>query len=1049
MSDGLPILDENSARTPPTGRPAKMRPFRLRRYFSIVSLIGISIVVALLYTLASRSAMHALLDHAGSENEVIARTMVNAFWPRYSPLLKRVPKLTRDELVNQIENTNLRNEVYQLTHQLNVAKIRIYSLSGMTLFSNWDAEIGVTHAAHPSLQAAIDGQTPSVLAFMPRFESFDGTVRDRHLVQTFVAVDHPGTGKREAVIEIFTDVSAEITETQHEQLRIIGVIALCMLALFVFLILAARRAELIMTRQQRELMESERHSRLLASVVEQSHDSIVTRDLDGVVTTWNRGAERIFGFAKHEAIGRSTRELHLSHLSDAEWAEWLASLRAGRDSNRQGWRTTQGGERVHTVVTRSPLRDESGALIGDIAIAHDTTELQRAQEELSVAKDAAEAAVRAKGEFLANMSHEIRTPMNGIIGMTDLALDTHLTAEQREYLEIVKSSSGALLQIINDILDISKIEAGKLTTETVPFGLRESLRQAIKILALRAHEKHLELIWSVDADVPDALVGDALRMRQIILNLTGNAIKFTARGEIEIKVALVGRDAHEAWLHFSVRDTGIGIPADQLNSVFEAFTQADSSVTRRFGGTGLGLSICRRLVELMGGQISVESEPGAGSTFHFTLRQGIGVAAAPPPGMAPSDAFDNQPVLVVDDNARCRNLLCEYLRAWRLAPVGCESGAEALAQLATARAAGRPFRLALIDGTLGEDDSFALATEIASAHAQNTPAIVLADTTQGRAAARARERGYAQVLLKPASQSDLFDAVATALDPHAQHAAVADTARIAAVAPSARLKILLVEDNAVNRTLAMRLLAKLGHTVDEAHDGAAAVRMTAESVYDAVLMDMQMPVMDGLAATRAIRARETGGAHLPIVAMTANAMRGDRERCLDAGMDDYVTKPISINTLLDALALVTTGCAPAPAALAAPAPAAATGEHAPYDRGEALERAAGDEELLAQIIDIYIAETPALLAAIARALESGDGERAFRSAHTLKGSSANLSATGVSAAARTVELAARGGGLAAARDALPALQQAVADLMAALTRERAGAPQPVAAGACA
>ena len=1036
----------NTVSVPMGAQPGKSgrgsRPFRLSRYFSAVCVIGISIVIAVMFTLSNQSINRTLVQQESGQNVALARTMLNSLWPQYAPLAKRAHKVQPAELVDQIENIKLRQDIYRLTKQLNIVKVRIFTTNRQIVFSNWDNEIGTFLAGDVAIDHTLAGTPQSKLTFEPRFEAIDGTVRDRHIIETYLAIDHPETGERQGVIELYSDISADFVQVREEQIRIAVVLAVCMLALYVFLLLAVKRAERIMSEQQKALSDSEHRARMLARVVEQSRDSIVTRDLNGNITTWNRGAETVFGYTAEETVGRSMRATILKEATEEEWQNWLTRLRTGNTFMIRGWRPTKSGGRVHIVGSSGPLTDDAGNLVGDIAVTHDTTWLERAQDELRRAKEAAEAAARSKSEFLANMSHEIRTPMNGIIGMTNLALDTPLNAEQRDYLTTVKSSADALLQIINDILDLSKIEAGKLNIETIAFNLRDSLQQTVRVLAIRAHEKQLELIWSVDAAVPDALIGDPLRIRQIVLNLVGNAIKFTAEGEVEIQVQLEDVRDREVQLRFRVRDTGIGIPADKCDAIFEAFEQADTSTTRQFGGTGLGLSISRRLVSMMGGAISVSSTAGAGSTFEFSVCLGMQEAPAQLPedlGASPAEAFVDQPVLVVDDNARCRELFSRFLISWGMKAEHCDSASAALAKFATARAAGRPYRIALIDGTLPDADAFALAS---NATAEGMQVIVLADTTQGSAIAHARESGRVHVLVKPVSQSTLHDAISILLDPTLTQleSPQAATDTIALTAGGAiTLDVLLVEDNAVNRKLATRILEKLGHRVHEAHDGAIAVAMTANHDYDVILMDMQMPVMDGIEATQAIRARETGGRHLPIIALTANAMSGDRERCIDAGMDDYVSKPIEAAALVAALQRVTAAAQPQNVAPTSDTNSTALPqtESPAYNRAEALTRAADDEELLAEIIDIFLAETPALVEQIGSYLESGDCDRAFRAAHTVKGSSSNLSADAVTEAARAVELPARAGNAAAALAAYPALQKAAAELIDALVAARA------------
>ncbi|NBR27681.1 MAG: response regulator [Betaproteobacteria bacterium] len=1025
--------------------PANPRPgarlFRLSRYFSTVCVIGIGIVVAIMFTLSNQSINRTLVKQESGQNIALARTMLNALWPRYAPLALRAHKLRPDELVDQIENIQLRQDIYRLTKQLNIVKVRIFTPNRQIVFSNWDSEIGTFRAGDFAIDRALAGTPQSELSFKPRFEAIDGTVRDRHIVETYMAIDHPDTGERQGVIELYTDISADYLGVRDEQIRIAVILAICMLALYVFLLLAVKRAERIMTEQRKALSDSEHRARMLARVVEQSRDSIVTRDLNGNITTWNRGAETVFGYTAEETVGRSMRATILKEATEEEWQNWLTRLRTGNTFMIRGWRPTKSGGRVHIVGSSGPLTDDAGNLIGDIAVTHDTTWLERAQDELRRAKEAAEAAARSKSEFLANMSHEIRTPMNGIIGMTNLALDTHLNAEQRDYLTTVKSSADALLQIINDILDLSKIEAGKLRLEMADFRIEQVVDYVFSLIVERARGRNLELVIDTDG-VPPVLNGDLLRLGQVLLNFASNSVKFTESGSITLKVRALATRPEGTWLRFEVTDTGIGMTPEQLSRIFEAFEQADTSTTRQFGGTGLGLSISRRLVNMMGGTISVRSTAGAGSTFEFSLCLGLQDATAQLPHdlcTSPAEVFVDQPVLVIDDNQRCRELFCAFLNSWGMKAEHCDSASAALAKFATARAAGRPYRLALVDGTLPDADAFALA---GNATAEGVRVIVLADTTQGPAIAHARKAGRIHALVKPVSQSTLHDAVAILLDPALTQLESPQAGPELPVLPSGdlpALDVLLVEDNGVNRKLATRLLEKLGHRVNEAHDGAIAVAMTAGHDYDVILMDMQMPVMDGLEATRAIRAREIDGRHVPIIALTANAMSGDRERCLEAGMDDYVSKPIEATALIAALHRTCGGARQNVAQDAVDTSPAARPPEAGtvYNRAEALARAADDEELLAQIIDIFLEETPALLAQIGEALDGGDCDRAFRAAHTIKGSSSNLSAAPVTAAARAVELPARAGDAATALAAYPALQKAVAALIEALVAARA------------
>jgi PAS domain S-box-containing protein len=791
-------------------------------------------------------------------------------------------------------------------------------------------------------------------------------------------------------------------------------------------------------RAQEALHESEERIRLL---LDSTAEAIYGMDRDGNCTFCNPATLRMLGQQKStDLLGKNMHQMaHHTHTDGTPYAKEDCaishSLQRGEGFHSDQevyWRAD--GSNFPVEYWAFPIRKE-GESVGAVVTFLDITERKRAEVAMVVAKEAAEAASRAKSEFLANMSHEIRTPMNGIIGMTDLALDTTLTSEQRDYLGLVKLSADSLLHVINDILDFSKIEAGKLELEETEFAIRDLLRDTLKTLAVRADKKHLELSVRVAPEVPYTVVGDPTRLRQLIVNLVGNAIKFTEQGNIIVDAELERDSGGEVPISFLVSDTGIGIPLEKQHLIFDSFAQVDGSTTRRFGGTGLGLTISKRLVELMGGRLWLESEVGKGSTFHFTTKFRRGTASALQNERSAGKKLSGIDVLVVDDNSPNRNILAEMLTNWRMKPTLAESGAEALNSMEAAQRLGKTFSLVLLDAQMPGIDGFQVAQRIRENPKFAAAVILMLSADRHLAdAGRCRELGVGSFLTKPIGQSELLDSILSALGAGVVQERLIEVREPVQVKPKGRsLNILLSEDNPVNQKLAMRLLEKAGHRVVWAKTGKEALDgwENAEAPgFDIILMDIQMPEMDGIEATTAIRKREAPlGTHIPIIAMTANAMRGDKERYLEAGMDGYVSKPIQPSRLHAEIERCITKTPEEPTM-----PKDTNEPIEQLDRVCMMEKVEGDQYLLNELIQLFVDDAPVLLAAMRDALEQGNMPVLERSAHSMKGAAGNLCAQATSAAAAKLEKDAKSGDAVASKHSLVNLERAVELLLLLLAQ---------------
>jgi PAS domain S-box-containing protein len=815
-------------------------------------------------------------------------------------------------------------------------------------------------------------------------------------------------------------------------------------------------------RMERTLEENEARLRTLVQTIP---DLIWLKDTNGVYTACNPMFERFFGAREEDIVGKTDYDFVDKELADFFREHDREAMAADKPSANEEWLTfAADGHRGLFDTIKTPVYDAKGNINGVLGIAHDITKRKQAEEKLKETnkqltqtieklgsinneltnlqresakqnlmlekmRREADIANRAKSEFLANMSHEIRTPMNGVIGMTGLLLDTELSEDQRKYANVVRTSGESLLRLINDILDFSKIEAGKLELEILDFNMRALLDDFAVTMATRIHDKGLEFICGAEPNVPTFLRGDPGRLRQVLMNLTGNAVKFTHKGEIVVRASLVSETEDEAVLRFSIKDTGIGIPASKQELLFEKFTQADASTTRQYGGTGLGLAISKQLAELMGGEIGIESEEGRGSEFWFTLRlvkQHTQEHIEIPPAV-----IRGVHVLVVDDNATNREILKAQLTAGGVRSEEVPDGPMALQALYLAMDAGDPFKVAIIDMQMPGMDGAALGRAIKNDERLKNTHLIMASSGQRGDAKRVQEIGFAAYLAKPVRQVDILEVLSVILAGEG----LAHTAQLFLTRHTIRelrrdaIRILLAEDNISNQMVAVGILKKLGLRADAVANGAEAVKVLETTPYDLVLMDVQMPEMDGLEATRIIRDSKSAVRNhdIPIIAMTAYAMKGDREKCLEAGMNDYVPKPIEPQILADVLdkwlPQDTAGTkAPVNAkwtsTVFVPEP-----EGEIFDKAGVMTRLMDDEDLARKVMACFLDDTPRQVEALRGYIKTGAISSAERQAHTIKGASASVGGEALRAVALKMEEAARAADLESVKTHLPILER--------------------------
>ena len=739
--------------------------FNLLRFFSIASLVSIVVASVGLSILYREVAIRELARTGEEHNETLTKLITNTIWAEFGAFLTSTQLLAADEIKNHPENARLHRRLRDIASGTNFLKVNIYDLDGRTVYSSEARQIGENKSRNAGFLAARRGTTASEITHHDQFSAFEETVVDRGVLSSYIPVQRPGSDHTEATLEVYSDITPFLRNIKRTQVTYFGGVLIVFTLLYGVLFFIVRHADRIIHRQSTEktatearlseqlerARETDACMRLLAAIVEQTPDAILSRDMDGVIITWNAAAAQLLGYRAAEAIGQPIGSLYQAGASAEELSAIRSRVLSGERYDVEVSRTTRSGDKIDIWITNSPLRDVTGRLVGSMSVIRDVSLRKQQEREATVARETAEVANHAKSEFLVNMSHEIRTPMNGVLGMMELVLGTDLTAEQQEHLLLASTSSKALISVVNDVLDFSKIEAGRLDIDAIEFSPTECIADAVRLLGLTAKQKGLALALNVGDNAPALFVGDPGRVRQILVNLIGNAIKFTAQGGISITLAAAELPGSITQLTIAVCDTGIGIPREKQATIFDAFSQADSGIARRYGGTGLGLTISARLATLMGGAVAVASELGKGSTFTVTLR-------------------------------------CATVAPRTEIAVASEQKREA-------------------NGTLGASTAL------------------------------------------PGEHPKL---------------------------------ILLAEDNTINQRVATRMLEKMGHRVVVAADGVEAVTAFSDMRFDLVLMDMQMPVMDGLEATELIRAREQAD-RTSIIALTANVLPSDRKRCLAAG----------------------------------------------------------------------------------------------------------------------------------------------------------------------